>query len=45
MLTNELDYVQNRLEIHCTQDGEKMNMDMEVRNIILDFQRLGKTSV
>ena len=42
-----LDFVQNELEIHCTEDGEKINMNIEVRNNILDFflKCLGKTSV
>ena len=31
-------------EIRCTQDGEKINMNIEVRNIILDLKRLGKTT-
>ena len=34
---SELDFVQNESEIHCTEDGEKINMNIEVRNIILDF--------
>ena len=37
MLTSELDFVQNESEIHCTEDSEKINMNIEVRNIILDF--------
>ena len=44
MLTSELDFIQNKSEIHCTQGGEKINMNIEVRNIILDLKRLGKTS-
>ena len=31
-------------EIRCTQDGEKINMNIKVRNIILDLKRLGKTT-
>ena len=36
---SELDFVQNESEIHCTEAGEKINMniEVEVRNIILDF--------
>ena len=42
MLTSELDFVQNESEIHCTEDGEKINMDIEVRNIILDFLKASR---
>ena len=34
----------DKSEIRCTQDGEKINMNIEVRNIILDLKRLGKTT-
>ena len=36
---SELDFVQNESEIHCTEAGEKINMniEVEVRNINLDF--------
>ena len=37
MLTSELDFVQNESNIHCTEDGEKININIEMRNIILDF--------
>ena len=37
MLTSELDFVQNESEIHCTEDGEKINTNFEVKNINLDF--------
>ena len=42
MLTSELDFVQNESEIHCTEDGEKINMNIEVRNIILDFLKASR---
>ena len=44
MSTSELDFIQNKSEIHCTQVGGKINMNINVRNIILDLKRLGKTS-
>ena len=44
VLTSEINFVRNKLEIHCSQDGEKINMNIEVRNIILDLKRLEKTN-
>ena len=35
---SELDFVQNELKIHCTEDGEKINMNIEVRNIFFLIQ-------
>ena len=42
MLTSELDFSQNESEIHCTEDGEKIIMNIEVRNIILDFLKASR---
>ena len=42
VLTSQLDFVQNEPGIHCTEDGGKINMDIEVRNIILDFLKASR---
>ena len=42
MLTSELDFVKNESEIHCTEDGEKINMNIEMRNIISDFLKASR---
>ena len=44
MLTSELDFVQNKSEIHCSQDGEKNQHEYRIEEHILDLKRLGKTT-
>ena len=42
MLTSELDFVQNKSEIHFTENGEKIQHEHRRRNIILSFLKASR---